>query len=96
MSNEVGHAYQEVPVIPRESVYLGCDLLEPPDDLAVDLVIVLTIKRCVVNSGDTHLGRVDINWCSDGIVRHAGRLYRVVPGIESRTSVAARAWTQLR
>jgi hypothetical protein len=59
--NEAGHANQEVPMVPGKLVYLRCDLLKPPDDLAVNLVVVLTTQSSVVRPGDTRLGGVDVH-----------------------------------
>jgi hypothetical protein len=47
-------------VVSGESAYLRGDLGQAPDDLAVDLVIVLAVESGVVDPGDARLGGVDI------------------------------------
>jgi hypothetical protein len=47
-------------VIPGEAAYLRGDLSQAPDDLAVDLLIVLAVESGVIDPGDLALGRVDV------------------------------------
>ena len=56
---KASHPDQKVPVVPRELADLRCDPLKSPDELSIDLVVVLAAKGCVITPGKARLGRVE-------------------------------------